>query len=133
MAKNSLRWDEQNLAENAEEAENAQRTKILEPKTPFHTLGEDGETPAPFPPKAPPARAAGPSDDVGSRQLQPGMDLAALAGAAEKRRLDTPEDDEAERARKFEEHRKKHYNTGGLAALRAQAAAMDEEEEDEED
>ena len=41
--KEAISWDEQNLAANAEEAENAQRMKILEPKTPFHELLDDGE------------------------------------------------------------------------------------------
>ena len=127
--KHPVKWDEQNLAENAEEAENAQRTKILEPKTPFHTMEEDGETPAPFPPKAPPARAARPEDL--NKQLRPEMDLAALAGAAEMRRTEAPEDDEVERQRKFEESRKNHYKTEGLAALRAKAAQMDEEEDED--
>ena len=129
-----IRWDEQNLEDNAAEAESAQRMKILEPKTPFHTLGDDGETPNAFPPKAPPARAAGPSDVLGmSAGLQPGMDFSALTEKALERR-DEMEDDEVEKKRKFEENRKKHYNTGtkgGLAALRAQAAALDDEEEED--
>ena len=134
--KKGLHWDEQNLAANAEEAENAQRTKILEPKTPFHTLDEDGETPAAWPPKAPPARAAGPEDLQPGKQSQqslvlPGMDLGALVNAAEERRAEAPEMDDVEKRAKFEEHRKAHYNVGGLAALRAKAAAMDEEEEED--
>ncbi len=154
--KEAISWDEQNLAANAEEAENAQRMKILEPKTPFHTLGEDGETPNAFPPKAPPARA-GPRElppfvtpvnssmdlvqmetttdsSPASRMLAPGMDLGALAQLAEQRREEEPEEeDEVEKKRKFEENRKAHYKTGGLAALRAQAAALDDEDDDDDD
>ena len=133
--KAEIKWDEQNLAENAEEAENAQRQKIDEPKTPFHRLDEDGETPHAFPPKARPARAAEPSSpEPANKQLQPGMDLSALAGLAEERRENIGEDDEVEQKRKFEEHRKNHYrNVGGLAALRAKAAQLDEEDEDDDD
>ena len=129
-AKNAIHWDEANITANAEEAEAAQRQKILEPKTPFHTLGEDGETPNAFPPKAPPARAA-PSEPKEGSQVTQGMDLSALAKLAEERREEEPEDDEVEKRRKFEENRKAHYNVGGLAALRAKAAAMDDEEDDE--
>ena len=127
--KHPVKWDEQNLTENAEEAERNPRQKILEPKTPFHTMEEDGETPAAFPPKAAPARAARP--DELNQQLRPEMDLAALAGMAEMRRTEEPEDDEVERQQKFEANRKNHYKTEGLAALRTKAAAMDEEEDDE--
>ena len=124
-----IRWDEKNLADNAEEAEAAQRTKILEPKTPFHTLEEDGETPYAFPPKAAPARAAGPQD-----MLSPGMDLSQLTRMAEHRRDQAPdEEDEVEKRQKFEHTRKKHYQTGGLAEMRARAAALDAEEGEEEE
>jgi protein phosphatase inhibitor 2 len=133
MSKTGIHWDEKNLADNEEEAANAERMKILEPKTPFHTLGDDGETPNAFPPKAPPARAAGPSDADRTEQLQPGMDLSKLAALAEAKREDAPEEDEVEKHRKFEEHRKAHYQVGGLAALRAQAAAMDEEDDEDEE
>lgn len=138
--KGGLKWDEDNIRKNDEESLAANRTKILEPKTPYHELLDDGETPAAFPPKAPAARA-GPRLHDGapstppqpSQQLAPGMDFAALAAAAEERRQDAPEDDEVERNRKFAESRKNHYKIGSLAALRAQAAAMDEEDDDEDE
>lgn len=135
--KGGLKWDEDNIAANDAESLAANRTKILEPKTPYHELLDDGETPAAFPPKAPPARAGGhvhgePSSAGEGAQVTPGMDLSALAALAEDRRADGPEDDEVEKARKFEEHRKGHYKIGSLAELRAKAAAMDDEEEDEE-
>ena len=63
--------------------------------------------------------------------LAPGMDLGALASAAEERRAEAPEMDDVEKRAKFEEARKAHYNCGGLAALRAKAAAMDDEDDDE--
>jgi len=128
-----IKWDEQNLAENELDAEQAQRQRILEPKTPFHTLEDDGETPTWNVPKAAPAVAAGPSTGQ-PKGLLDGVDLSALAGKALERREDFEEEDEVEKKRKFEENRKKHYNTGvkgGLAALRAQAAAMDDEEDEE--
>ena len=112
-----IKWDEDNIAKNDEESLAANRTKILEPKTPFHELLDDGETPDPRVPKAAGAVAGG---KVHGDEVAPGMDLAALAAAAEGRRADGPEDDEEERARKFEEHRKGHYKIGSLAELRAQ-------------
>ena len=128
-----ITWDEQNLADNELDAEQAQRQKILEPKTPFHTLEDDGETPTWNVPKAAPAVAAGPSNSQ-PKGLLDGVDLSALAGKALERREDFEEDDEVEKKRKFEENRKKHYNMGtkgGLAVLRAQAAALDEEEDED--
>ena len=95
-----LRWDEANLEANEADSLAADRMKILEPKTPFHTLEEDGMTPAAFPPKAAPARAAGP-EDVKRKQFTPGMDLSALTSAALERRVEEPEDDEVEKHRKF--------------------------------
>jgi hypothetical protein len=131
MAKSNIHWDEQNLQVNEEEAIAANRTKILEPKTPFHYL-EEGDEPAAYPPKAAPARAAGPSDLA---QLSQGgaLDLAALAAkAAEQPRGEAPlGEDEIDSA--FRDKRKAHYKTGSLAELRARAAALDEEEEDEDD
>jgi protein phosphatase inhibitor 2 len=135
--KGGLKWDEDNIRMNDEESLAANRTKILEPKTPYHELLDDGETPAAFPPKAPAAKAgprihdAAPSQQ--QQQLAPGMDFAALAAAAEGRRQDEPEDDEVERARKFEASRKDHYKIGSLAELRAKAAAMDDDDEEEEE
>ena len=52
-----LRWDEANLEANEADSLAADRMKILEPKTPFHYLGDDGE-PEAFPPMAAPATAA---------------------------------------------------------------------------
>lgn len=69
----SIKWDETNLAENEEEKEAAQRTKILEPKTPFHYLGDDGE-PEPYPPKAHPAVPATPQPST--------VDLVAMHESA---------------------------------------------------
>ena len=114
MAKKTahLQFDEDNIKANEEEALAANRTKILEPKTPYHELEEDGETPAAFPPKAPPAKAGGP--------LRGPVNLEALANAASAE----PRPDN------FESKRKDHYTTGGMAALRAKAQALDEEEDD---
>ena len=139
--KGGLKWDEDNIRKNDEESLAANRTKILEPKTPYHELLDDGETPAAFPPKAPAAKAGGRIHDAAAsspppqqqQQLAPGMDFAALAAAAEGRRQDGPEDDEVERARKFEASRKDHYKIGSLAELRAKAAAMDDDDDDEEE
>lgn len=91
-----LRWDEKNLAENEEAAEAAQRTKILEPKTPFHTLEGDGETPAAFPPMAEAAKAGGPlrPEAASGAALSPGTDLAALTSAALDRRAAHDEEDD---------------------------------------
>ena len=80
----SVKWDEPNLSANALEAEQASRTRIDEPKTPFHYLEEDGEAPQAFPP---PARAARPAQEQApgyhERQLQAGMhDLSAITAAA---------------------------------------------------
>ena len=89
MSKSGIKWDEGNLAENEEERLTANRTKIDEPKTPFHRLEEDGEEPMAYPPKAPPAKAGGP--------LRPSEDLfAKIAQAAEERQAnaETPEDEE---------------------------------------
>ena len=52
-----LRWDEANLEANEADSLAADRMKILEPKSPFHYLGDDGE-PEAFPPMAAPATAA---------------------------------------------------------------------------
>lgn len=57
-SRGNLKWNESNLSANALEAEQASRTRIDEPKTPFHALEEDGETPQAFPPPARPARPA---------------------------------------------------------------------------
>ena len=139
----SLRWDEDNLQQNEEDSLAANRMRITEPKTPFHYLGDDGE-PEAYPPKAAPATAAprepptaGPPS---GSQLEPGLDLSALASQALERREEQPEPEEEpeEKKRRFEENRKAHYKMGGpkggLAALRAQAAAaMAEAESSEED
>ena len=133
-----LRWDEANLEANEADSLAADRMKILEPKTPFHYLGDDGE-PEAFPPMAAPATAAppispaAPSQD--GRQLQPGMDLSALSATALERRDEGPPDDDVEKKRKFEENRKNHYKLGGgLAQLRAQAQMLgDDDDEDEDD
>ena len=58
-SKSGIRWDEHNLEANEVESLQANRMKIDEPKTPFHRLQDDGEEPEAFPPKAPPAKAAG--------------------------------------------------------------------------
>ena len=152
--KEAVRWDETNLQQNAEESEAANRQKILEPKTPFHYLEEDGELPREgselYVPKAEPARAGGPLSEYraaeeAERQLQPGIspdELSALTDAALERRelAEDPrspgDDDEEEcqdaKRRKFMQMRKAHYNTGGLAALRAKAqAAMEEDDDDD--
>ncbi|KAL1524438.1 hypothetical protein AB1Y20_019333 [Prymnesium parvum] len=145
----SIKWDEVNLAANEEEKESAQRTKIAEPKTPFHYLGDDGE-PEPWPPKAAAAVPVTPqpssSDLLGGSKsanpeasqyhentLQVGMhDLGALAAHAMERRekAEQGEDDssesEEEKRRKFEAHRKAHYQTGSLAELRAKMTDMEE-------
>ena len=154
MSKSGIKWDEGNLAENEEERLTANRTKIDEPKTPFHRLEEDGEEPMAYPPKAPPAKAGGP--------LRPSEDLfAKIAQAAEERQAnaETPEDEEgaspspghahtlvcvrkhssarcawrvfAEKRAAFEHGRKNHYKIGSLAELRKKAAEMDAEEEED--
>lgn len=125
MSKGKLMWDEANLEKNEAESADAHRQKILEPKTPFHRLEEDGETPESFPPKAAAARAAGPAD------LLAGMDVDKLSQAALERREDGPADDEVEKHRKFAEHRKGHYNIGSLKELRQKAAAMEEDEDED--
>ena len=125
-----LRWDEANLEANEADSLAADRMKILEPKTPFHYLGDDGE-PEAFPPMAAPATAA-PSQD--GRQLQPGMDLSALSATALERRDEGPPDDDVEKKRKFEENRKNHYKLGGgLAQLRAQAQMLGDDDDEDED
>ena len=117
MPRAGLKWDEANLAANEEEKEAAraagERTKILEPKTPFHRLGEDGEEPEAWPPKAPAAVAGGklapgitPQNSSAAaatagasspqayqeNTLQPGMhDLSALTASALERREQPPE------------------------------------------
>ena len=102
------------------------------------------DEPEAYPPKAAPATAAprepptaGPPS---GSQLEPGLDLSALASQALERREEQPEPEEEpeEKKRRFEENRKAHYKMGGpkggLAALRAQAAAaMAEAESSEED
>ena len=137
-----LRWDEANLEANEADSLAADRMKILEPKTPFHYLGDDGE-PEAFPPMAAPATAAPrpapppispavPSQD--GRQLQPGMDLSALSATALERRDEGPPDDDVEKKRKFEENRKNHYKLGGgLAQLRAQAQMLGDDDDEDED
>ena len=93
----SVRWDEANLSANDAESLAANRQQILEPKTPFHYLAEDGE-PAAFPPKAA-AAVAGPrpaqSPDRSSsqnKQLEVGVhDLAALTDSALQRRVTAAE------------------------------------------
>ena len=161
MAERDLRWDEVNLAANEQEAFDANRQKIDEPKTPFHYLDEDGDHPEQSlrnPPQAAAARASGFLRDQGAAPQQ--LDLSAIASAALERREEaptSPDDDPegarppqtrsqtalspltafcsaaAEKKRKFDEHRKAHYNTGGLAAMRARAAQLAEEEEEEDD
>lgn len=125
-----IHWDEGNLEANEAEAKEANRQTILEPKTPFHTLQEDGETPAAFPPKAPPARAGPPAG--ASQQLMPGMDLDKIARAAEERRGDAAEDEEEQQKKFFEEHRRKHYKMENAKALLAAKNWQDEEDEEDE-
>lgn len=138
-----IRWDEANLQQNEEESLAANRMRITEPKTPFHYLGDDGE-PEAWPPKAAPATAAprlpAAAKPPSGSQLEPGLDLSALASQALERREEQPEPEEEpeEKKRRFEETRKAHYKMGGpkggLAALRAQAeAALAEAESSEED
>ena len=43
MSRPGIRWDEGNLQENEEDALQANRMKIDEPKTPFHKLDEESE------------------------------------------------------------------------------------------
>ena len=139
----AIRWDEANLQLNEEESLAANRMRITEPKTPFHYLGDDCE-PEAYPPVAAPATAA-PREPAAAgppagSQLEPGIDLSALAGRALERREEQPEPEEEpeEKKRRFDENRKAHYKMGGpkggLAALRAQAAAaMAEAESSEEE
>jgi hypothetical protein len=94
-----INWDEGNIAANDADSLAANRQKILEPKTPFHYLEEDGE-PAAYPPKAA-AAVAGPRPTEAAsssppsyqeKQLMPGMhDLAALSAKALERRVDAAE------------------------------------------
>ena len=146
-------WDESNLLANELEAEAANRTRIDEPKTPFHRLEDDGETAQPFPPPAPSAvdllRAGGSNPPAatngGEQQLQVGVhclsELAATAVARRDAEATQPETspvapnspESAEKRQAFDAHRRAHYQTGGLAALRARAAALDAEEEDDDD
>ena len=119
MPRAGLKWDEANLAANEEEKEAAraagERTKILEPKTPFHRLEDDGEEPQAWPPKAPAAVAGGallptitpqnssavkatagasspPQGGYQEKTLVPGMhDLSALTASALERREQPPE------------------------------------------
>eukprot|EP00966_Prymnesium_polylepis_P001874 42945-Prymnesium_polylepis.1 len=161
MAKEGIRWDEGNLAANDDERDAAhargERQQILEPKTPFHNLEDDGETPESWPPKAAAATQAKPTctpqnsvatvasrqgsmEDVSSPDQNKALnlgshDLSALTASALERREAPQEDDEVEKRIKFEENRKKHYKTGkSLAELRAEAAkAMEEEDDEDED
>ena len=93
------------------ESEQANRTRIDEPKTPFHYLEEDGEAPQAFPP---PARAARPAEEQApgyhERQLQAGMhDLGAITAAAlAKREEPEPEDDVTSACRR-------HHHTHGVS------------------
>ena len=57
MPRGGVKWDEGNIAENEAYAAANPKMKIEEPKTPFHRMEEDGETPHAFPPKAAPAKA----------------------------------------------------------------------------
>ena len=132
MEKKGINWDEANLKQNDEESLAANRTKILEPKTPYHELADDGETPMPFPPKAPAARAGGHvHSPVAGEQLTPGMDFSKLAAAAEGRRTDEAPLGEDEKDAAFRQARKDHYKIGSLAELRRKAAEMDEDEDEE--
>ena len=92
-----IRWDEANLQQNEEESLAANRMRITEPKTPFHYLGDDGE-PEAWPPKAAPATAAprlpAAAKPPSGSQLEPGLDLSALASQALERREEQPEPEE---------------------------------------
>ena len=136
--KEKINWDEKNLKENEEESLAANRTKILEPKTPYHELEDDGETPVAGTVKAAPARAGGhvhsPTQTPpppGGAQFTPGMDMSALAALAESRREDEAPLGEDEKAAAFDKARKDHYKIGSLAELRKKAMEMDDEEEDD--
>ena len=161
MTKEGITWDEDNLTANDVERDAAhargERQQILEPKTPFHNLEDDGETPEAFPPKAAAATLAQPTctpqnsvatvasrqgsmEDVSSpdqnKALNLGVhDLSALTASALERREAPTEDDDIEKRRQFEENRKKHYKTGkSLAELRAEALkAMEEDDDEDED